>query len=99
MALSHEKIVDIGCSFGEMFGDRATNVDIYSPEQRRGWITNSGISIPDIPNFCHASADKLPFKDKEYDVAVLSEIIEHIGVEDPAAVVNEAQRVAKSVII
>lgn len=99
LALPHEKIVDIGCSLGEMFGDKATNVDFISANERRGWITNSGMNIPDIPNFVQANAANLPFKDKEYDVAVLSEIIEHIGIDDPVKVVNEAQRIAKTVII
>lgn len=88
------KIVDIGCSIGGMFGERATNVDRCSIEQLRNESKDPNLVIP---NFVHAEAEKLPFKDKEYDWAVLGDMLEHV--DDPIVVLNEAQRIAKNVII
>jgi ubiquinone/menaquinone biosynthesis C-methylase UbiE len=94
MALPYGKIVDIGCNIGETFGDRATNVDKRTLQQKREEAKDPNLIIP---NFVHADAEKLPFKDLEYDVAVLSEILEHV--DDPVKVLNEAQRIAKIIII
>jgi len=82
-----EKIVDIGSNGGHTFGgcdfkDNVTNVDI---------------DLHDIWNFVRADAAELPFKDKEYDVAVLAEILEHV--KDPIKVLKEAKRVAKRVVL
>jgi len=88
------KIADIGCSIGGMFGERATNVDRCSIEQLRNESKDPNLIIP---NFIHAEAEKLPFKDKEYDWAVLGDMLEHV--DDPLVVLDEAQRIAKNVII
>jgi len=88
------KIVDIGCSIGGMFGERATNVDRCSIEQLRDESKDPNLIIP---NFVHAEAENLPFEDKEYDWAVLGDMLEHV--DDPIAVLNEAQRISKNVII
>ena len=39
---------------------------------------------------------KLPFKDKEFDVATLNDVLHHIG---DLGIINEAQRVAEKVLI
>lgn len=81
-----EKIIDIGCGGGEVFD---------------GWdrrnITSVDVDKYNIPNFHHADASDLPFKDKYFEVAVLGEILEHV--EDPVKVIQEACRVANRVII
>ena len=79
------KIVEIGCANGEVFKDypNATRVDIDE------WHS--------VENFVKADAQDLPFKDKEFDVAILGEVLEHI--EDPELAIREAIRVANRVII
>lgn len=91
--LAHGKIIDIGCNTGEMLGDKATNVDIHSLEDKR---KESGDPNLVIPNFVQADANDLPFKDQEFDTALLGEILEHM--DDPVHTLEEAQRVAKMVI-
>lgn len=76
------KIVDIGCHDAEMFGDKATNVDLEVHD--------------DVPNFIQADAHKLPFEDLEFDFAIMGELLEHV--EDPLQVLNEAQRIAQIVV-
>jgi ubiquinone/menaquinone biosynthesis C-methylase UbiE len=92
-AMAYGKIVDIGCNIGETFGERATNVDIHSLEDKR---KESGDPNLMIPNFVQADANHLPFKDQEYDTAVMGEILEHM--DNPVITLNEAQRVAKLII-
>jgi len=79
------KIVEIGCANGEVFKDypNATRVDIDD------WHS--------VENFVKADAQDLPFKDKEFDVAILGEVLEHI--EDPQLAIREAIRMANRVII
>lgn len=81
------KIVDIGCNKGHLFS---------------GWdrtnITSVDIDKYDLQNFICADATKpLPFKDKEFDIAVMGEILEHT--HNPVDVVREAMRVSKKLII
>lgn len=81
------KIVDIGCNKGHLFyGWDRTN------------ITSVDIDDYDLPNFVRADATKpLPFADKEFDVAVLGEIVEHM--DDPVSAIREAMRICKKLII
>ncbi len=81
---SEGKIVDIGGNQGITFGQ--------DPD-----VTVVDIDKYDIPNFVQADASKLPFTDKSYDTAVLSEILEHV--DDPVKCMKEAKRVAKKVVI
>lgn len=81
-----KKVVDIGCNKGHLFEgyDRST-------------ITSVDIDLYDIQNFVRANAQELPFKDKEFDCAVLAEIVEHCP--EPIKALSEARRVAKKVVI
>ena len=76
------KVVNIGAYEGKMMGDKATNVDLYDFGAKNLVISN---------------AEALPFGDKEFNCAVLSEILEHV--DDPVKVLKEAMRVADSVAI
>jgi hypothetical protein len=81
------KIIDIGCNKGHLF-DGWDRSNIHSVD----------IDKYDLPNFVRADATKpLPFKDKEFDIAVLGEIVEHT--DNPVEVVREAMRVSKKLII
>jgi len=91
-----ENIIDIGCSIGNAFGDQAVNVDVKSYKEITDEAKTAHGDIT-IPNFVQADAMHLPFKDGSFDAAVLSEILEHV--EHPVETLNEAQRVAKIVII
>lgn len=79
-----EKVVDIGGNDGHTF---------------EGWtnVTTVDIDLYDIPNFVRANAEELPFKDQEFDVAVLAEILEHV--ENPIQALKEAKRAAKRLVI
>ena len=80
------RIVDIGCHNGEVFAGmpNVTGLDLDT------WS-------PPYEKFVQGDAANLPFKDGEFDCAVLAEILEHVA--DPVKVLKEARRVAKCVII
>lgn len=81
-----KKIVDIGCNQGHMFeGLDRTN------------ITSVDIDDYPLPNFVRANAEKLPFEDKKFDIALLAEIVEHCP--NPINALSEACRVAKKVVV
>lgn len=77
------KVINIGC--GEVpvdLGEEVTHVDMDN------W---------DHPNFVQADAHDLHmFRDKEFDTAVLGDVLEHSP--DPVKMLKEASRVAKLVV-
>ena len=82
-------ILDIGCNVGTFkytqFAPNCCGVDLDD------WGPDSyGLG------FFRADAHALPFKDGEFDVSVLSEILEHV--RDPVQVLKEARRVAKDFV-
>jgi hypothetical protein len=77
------KIVNLGCGDDPAeFGPRATHVDVDE------W---------DLPNFVRANVEALPFADREYDTAILGDVLEHCAI--PTIAVAEACRVARRVVI
>jgi SAM-dependent methyltransferase len=82
-----QRILDIGGNTGQMF---------------EGWLDSRNVTTVDldlygIPNFVRASAERLPFMDKAYDIAVLAEILEHC--QAPVRALAEARRVARTKVI
>ena len=76
------KIVNIGCAEDPAdFGEKAVHVDI---------------DVYNHKYFVQADAHKLPFKDNEFNTAVLGDILEHVF--DPTQVLREAGRVAEQVV-
>ena len=82
----NEKIVDIGGNKGIVF-----------EKWDRKNIVTVDIDKYDVQNFVQADAHHLPFQDKEFDTAVLGDILEHVN--DPVQVLKEAKRVAKNKIV
>jgi len=82
-----DKIVDIGSNDGHCFHDWANKEN----------VTSVDIDEYPLPNFVRANAENLPFKDKEFDVSCLFEILEHV--DNPIKVLTEANRVGKKTIV
>ncbi len=89
-----EAVLDVGCNSGYL-------VD-YLPPQCRCF----GVDVaPGLIQAAHARlyaaqvapAERLPFVDHAMDVVVLGEILEHVF--DPVAVVREAARVARRLVV
>jgi SAM-dependent methyltransferase len=84
--LAHGRIINLGCHENNVFGNNndyeVTNVDLYPFGAK---------------NLTIANIETLPFKDKEFSCAVISEVLEHVDHPDKA--LREAMRVAHDVII
>jgi 2-polyprenyl-3-methyl-5-hydroxy-6-metoxy-1,4-benzoquinol methylase len=68
----------------ERFGD-ATAIDLPDAGLRAEWKTRPG------PRYLHANAERLPFRDDEFDLTVCVEVLEHL--EDPRQGLAELARV------
>lgn len=89
------RVLDIGCAFGwdlaELKGQAEELVGVDLNEDS---INKARSTYPDI-RFLQASATDLPFESDTFDVAILSEVIEHVGETNKQAVVDEAFRVLR----
>lgn len=68
----------------DRFGE-ATAIDLPDSGLRAEWKTRVG------PRYLHADAEKLPFRDKEFDLTVCVEVLEHLV--DPHKGLQELARV------
>jgi len=76
------KVVNLGCGENPCdFGLDCIHVDL---------------DVYNYPNFVQADLHKLPFGDKEFDTAVMGDVLEHCY--DPVQALREAGRVAKRVV-
>ena len=75
-------ICNIGCSDDPVGFPGATQVDL---------------DHYDIPNFVQSDCTSMPFGDKQFDTAVLGDVLEHVL--DPEAAVREAARIARKLVI
>ena len=82
-----EKIIDIGAQDGHTFNGTPF----------AGYVISVDLDKYDFPGFVQMDAHDLKFSDKEFDIAILGEILEHV--ENPVQVMKEANRVAKRVLM
>lgn len=90
-----EKVLDVGCGYG-YYVDFLTNlgfnsygVDFVSEFIKKAKRGKKG-------TFVLGSAEKLPFKDKQFDTVILFNILEHV---DDKKILLEVKRVSKERII
>jgi|GEM_PF-1990141 len=91
-----ESIIDIGCGdgallegiIGELKPQKITGLDISNKalSAARAKVKRGHFFSADLEK-------KLPFKDKEFDLAILCDILEHV--KNPKELAKEAQRISK----
>lgn len=95
MRVNPKKVLDIGCGVGYLVEKlREAGVDAYgtdfSPALIEYWKGD--------PHFQVADAKVQPFKDREFDLVVSTDVLEHISEDDIPLVLEEMKRVGKRVI-
>lgn len=90
--LKGKKSIDIGCGSGlvEKFSPQTLGVDFSKAALNQA--KKSGVKF-----LVQASADNLPFKDNEFEVALSNGVLEHI--EDQEKAISEMVRISKFQII
>lgn len=95
MVRPEEFFLDIGCADGAHMeilhqrGIQGIGIDVSIPNIIRGIRT-----FPHL-RFIHGFAEKIPFKDDLFHVAIMGDILEYL--RDPCSVLKEVFRVAKAV--
>lgn len=98
--LTIQRVLDVGCGDGSIISRLATvklGADFVGVD-----ISSSAIAAARAKQIAQASFDTfdgtaLPFGDKQFDLAVMSHVVEHL--EHPRILIREAQRVARHVVI
>jgi len=93
------QVVDIGCYDCPITWDvpNCTWVDIDSYEKISKAMERASTTPIPRERFFQASADNLPFEDKQFEVALMTELLEHV--DDPIKVLKEVKRVARHALI
>ena len=89
-------LLDIGCSYGWTL-DALTGkaLELVGVDTDEGALQQAKNNYTHI-KFIHQNASTLPFESNTFDVAVLSEVIEHVGDENKQLVIDEAHRVLRT---
>lgn len=101
--LKFRSFLEVGCNFGK-------NLKVVSDNFKNVKIAGLDLSAPALENakeflegrkiqLVNAEASDMPFKDKEFDVVVVGEVLEHVAPKDFDRTLDEVSRVAKSDII
>ena len=85
------KILDVGCGSNP---EGTHNLDLYVGETPHH---KHNINPEKLPNFKQGNAENLPYEDDEFDLTILSHVLEHT--ENPMEVIKELYRVSSRAII
>lgn len=100
-ALEHGRILEIGAGDGAIL-QRLAELDLatdYSPQRSppRAPPRLPGRRYPGWPDATIFDGYELPYADENFDLAVLSHVVEHV--EHPRRILREASRVARYVFV
>ncbi len=99
MPTGTRSIVDIGCNVGELLehASRLGIEELYGIDinPRAAATARENLSHLGAATVVHGSADRLPFNDNSAEVAVCSEVLEHIPDELRPGAIKEVHRVLK----
>lgn len=85
----HDKVLEIGPGHNPTYRANVIVEKFIDTNYHRC----GDVKVYDHQIFIHASGEKLPFEDKEFDYVICNQVLEHV--EDPISFVKELSRVAK----
>jgi SAM-dependent methyltransferase len=90
-----EKVLDVGCAYGWALDPLRGKADeLWGIDRDEGALRQARAHYPEF-HFVDGCATRLPFSTAEFDVVVLSEVIEHLHDRDKRSAVDEVHRVLK----
>jgi len=94
-------LLDIGCGNGQLLKFLLQQLEIPNLFGIDISLTALKIAKNMAPNaiFLYASADKLPFEDKSFDIIIASEVLEHLPYKVYEQTLKEISRVSKKYIL
>lgn len=97
------RILDVGGGAGMLLSGvsdylkaKDVNVEKYALDMSAEMLRIQVENNPDMSVVLEGSVEKMPIKDKEIDLVLMIDVLEHVA--DPAAALNELRRIAKYVI-
>jgi len=97
MAGEGEKIVELGCGMSPFLDKARDNFkEAHGLDFSLKTIIKCRTKYPEV-NYIIGDARKTPYYDKEFDVSIAGELIEHL--EDPMSLIDEMKRITKKKII
>jgi len=97
--LEHQNVVDLGCGRAEL--SKLLPYKTYTGVDISSYQINKNIAENEQPNstFIRHSIDKLPYEDMAFDVAICTDVMEHVPENRVDRVLKEMFRVAHSVML
>jgi len=97
-------VLDVGCGSGAQMQRITNDVGIEKFSKRVGidWSTKTVELLKTqniIDEVYHCESDRLPFADKQFDIAISIENLEHLYVDAVIPAIEELKRVAEYVIL
>lgn len=83
-----DKVLEVGSGHNPAYRANVIVEKYITPNDHRG----GDIKIYPHQKFVNADGSNMPFKDKEFDYVICTQVLEHV--DDPIAFVNELQRIA-----
>lgn len=92
-----EDALDVGCQYGLMlYALSSKGISCAGTDVSEACIEEATKNVPEVPSVV-CGIERLPHKDKSYDVCIATEVLEHH--KDPKAFIIELIRVAKKRIL
>ncbi len=97
------KLLDVGGGAGlilkgvsDYLKEKDINVEKYALDPSKEMLLRQKENNPDLEAVCEGSIERTPFKNKEFDLVLMVDVLEHVP--DTTAALRELSRISKYVI-